>query len=71
MDRATVVRKLKGEPKMQAFRKNLTCQAVAIFVAALMMTGTTAPVRAASHREAPLIALDPAADNTDTYAFRS
>lgn len=26
---------------------------------------------AASHREAPLIALDPAADNTDTYAFRS
>ena len=56
---------------MQAFRKNLTCQAVAIFVAALMMTGTTAPVRAASHREAPLIALDPAADNTDTYAFRS
>ncbi len=56
---------------MQAFRKNLTCQAVAIFVAALMMTGTTAPVRAASHREAPLIALDPATDNTDTYAFRS
>lgn len=26
---------------------------------------------AASHREAPLIALDPTADNTDTYAFRS
>jgi Domain of unknown function (DUF4331) len=26
---------------------------------------------AASHREAPLIALDPAADNTDVYAFRS
>src|SRR3989442_3239338 len=25
----------------------------------------------ASHREAPLIALDPAADNTDVYAFRS
>jgi hypothetical protein len=30
-----------------------------------------APLFAASHREAPLIALDPAADNTDTYAFRS
>ena len=27
--------------------------------------------RAASHREAPLIALDPAADNTDVYAFVS
>mgnify|MGYP000654468363 CR=1 FL=1 len=26
---------------------------------------------AASHREAPLISLDPAADNTDTYFFRS
>ena len=29
------------------------------------------PVYGASHREAPLIALDPAADNTDVYAFRS
>lgn len=43
-----------------------------MFMAALMTVATTAPViRAASHREAPLIALDPAADNTDTYAFRS
>lgn len=30
-----------------------------------------APARAASHREAPLIAFDPAADNTDVYAFVS
>lgn len=30
-----------------------------------------ASVYSASHREAPLIALDPAADNTDVYAFRS
>ena len=29
------------------------------------------PAFGASHREAPAIALDPAADNTDTYAFRS
>ncbi|HEX8638839.1 MAG TPA: DUF4331 domain-containing protein, partial [Pyrinomonadaceae bacterium] len=29
------------------------------------------PTLASSHREAPLIALDPAADNTDVYAFRS
>jgi len=30
-----------------------------------------APTLAASHREAPLIAGDPLADNTDVYAFRS
>jgi Domain of unknown function (DUF4331) len=47
-------------------------QAVALSVAALMILATTPPLsQAASHREAPLIALDPAADNTDTYAFRS
>ena len=32
---------------------------------------TAAPTWAASHREAPLIALDPAADITDVYAFVS
>ena len=31
----------------------------------------TVPAEAASHREAPLIALDPSADNTDVYAFVS
>jgi hypothetical protein len=29
------------------------------------------PAKAASHREAPLIAMDPSADNTDVYAFVS
>ena len=29
------------------------------------------PAEAASHREAPLVALDPSADNTDVYAFVS
>ena len=29
------------------------------------------PVKASSHREAPLIADDPLADNTDLYAFKS
>src|SRR5215472_16366796 len=29
------------------------------------------PAQGASHREAPLIAMDPAADNTDVYAFVS
>ncbi|HET6513214.1 MAG TPA: DUF4331 family protein [Candidatus Kapabacteria bacterium] len=33
--------------------------------------GVAQPVQASSHREAPLIAYDPQADNTDLYAFRS
>ena len=57
---------------MRAFKKHPICQFVAAIVAALMTLTTTAPVaHAASHREAPLIALDPTADNTDTYMFRS
>ena len=39
----------------------------AIFVVALAMM----PGQASSHREAPLIAQDPTADNTDVYAFVS
>ena len=57
---------------MRSSKKNPIYQATAIGLSALMALSTMAPiVRAASHREAPLIALDPAADNTDTYAFRS
>ncbi len=37
---------------------------------ALLCAGP-APVRASSHREAPLISQDPLADNTDVYAFVS
>ncbi len=37
----------------------------------LLMIVNTFPVYASSHREAPLIAFDPNADNTDLYAFRS
>ena len=41
-------------------------------VLAVLTVFTTGPVAwGASHREAPLIALDPAADITDVYAFRS
>jgi hypothetical protein len=36
-----------------------------------LMAAPLSPAWAASHREAPLIALDPAADLTDVYAFRS
>jgi hypothetical protein len=41
--------------------------AVTLCAAALWSSGTLA----ASHREAPLIANDPTADNTDFYMFRS
>src|SRR5213592_2756267 len=43
--------------------------ATAVLLALLVVP--SAGVRGASHRKAPLIALDPAADNTDVYAFRS
>jgi hypothetical protein len=47
--------------------------AVAGAVAAATLVGTIGPssATASSHREAPLIADDPAADNTDVYAFVS
>jgi hypothetical protein len=37
----------------------------------VLLTINTFPVWASSHREAPLLLADPAADNTDLYAFRS
>ena len=43
----------------------------AAFMLCVMALQITAPVFASSHREAPLIADDPLADNTDVYAFRS
>jgi Domain of unknown function (DUF4331) len=47
------------------------CRIIAALMAVLMIA-TSAPITwAASHREAPLIALDPTADITDVYAFRS
>ena len=42
-----------------------------IAVLAVMSAFCAGPARAASHREAPLIAQDPTADNTDFYLFRS
>ena len=43
---------------------------IAAFLMLVMMINTF-PIWASSHREAPLIANDPLADNTDLYAFRS
>ncbi|MEQ1746418.1 MAG: DUF4331 family protein [Saprospiraceae bacterium] len=40
-------------------------------LAALLMLASLATATASSHREAPLIANDPLADNCDLYAFRS
>jgi hypothetical protein len=43
-----------------------------LFMLAMLPIAIGSPAAwAASHREAPLIALDPAADNTDVYAFVS
>lgn len=44
---------------------------VAVALAAVLAVTSLGTVDASSHREAPLIAQDPVADNTDTYAFVS
>lgn len=44
---------------------------IAVGLAALLALTSLGTVDASSHREAPLISEDPAADNTDTYAFVS
>src|ERR1700756_4028357 len=62
----------KGGWPMNRLKKKPLSQMVAMLATVVMTLTTTAPTAlAASHREAPLIALDPAADNTDTYVFRS
>jgi hypothetical protein len=45
--------------------------AAVVGVGAIIAVAMLAPVGASSHREAPLISQDPAADNTDVYAFVS
>ena len=44
---------------------------IALLTLVLVMAWTLMPGQASSHREAPLTAQDPMADNTDVYAFRS
>jgi hypothetical protein len=46
-------------------------RSISAIVAVSVMLGSVPAGWAASHREAPLIALDPAADITDLYGFRS
>src|SRR5262245_40440939 len=56
---------------MRQIRCRRFSRVLAALLAALTLGAHASVARAASHREAPLIALDPAADNTDVYAFRS
>jgi hypothetical protein len=56
---------------MRRIREHGLCRVVAAVVAGLTIAASVPLTWAASHREAPLIALDPAADITDVYAFRS
>ena len=58
--------------KSNKIRAYLALPAFAAAAAGLSMWSTVpyTPLEASSHREAPLIADDPVADNTDLYAFR-
>ena len=53
-------------------RRRAVTRGTALLLTMLLLAAVASPTaRAASHREAPLIALDPTADITDVYAFRS
>lgn len=55
-----------------SFRRSLLAALTAmVTVAALLSSSQVQSVSASSHREAPLVKLDPTGDNTDVYAFRS
>lgn len=59
---------------VQATSNRLLARKSALAIAAGVLTGlfvVPLPASASSHRDAPLIAEDPAADNTDVYAFVS
>ncbi len=57
---------------MKKFTKRTLALAIStIAVGAIALIYSNSYLEASSHREAPLIANDPLADNTDLYAFRS
>jgi hypothetical protein len=56
---------------MEQLRSHRFLRSIASMLGALTVAAGIPTTWAASHREAPLIALDPAADTTDVYAFRS
>src|SRR5438445_5462215 len=63
----------KGEGQVRRYAIALLALAALAALAAGVATRGGGPraAQASSHREAPLIAQDPTADNTDLYAFRS
>lgn len=57
---------------LRLFSPRLFATVACGLVAALLLVGEVpAPSYAASHREAPLLAMDPTVDSTDFFAFRS
>jgi hypothetical protein len=56
---------------MRALAFAALAAALAAVGAVVALRGGPSGAQASSHREAPLIAQDPTADNTDVYAFRS
>lgn len=50
---------------------SFTARALKFCAASIVTTASVALLMSSSHREAPMIADDPTADNTDVYAFRS
>jgi Domain of unknown function (DUF4331) len=52
-------------------KKSFTIGKLKIFIAVAAMTLFSVILMSSSHREAPMIANDPLADNTDLYAFKS
>lgn len=56
---------------MRALRPHWLTRVVTTVPTTLVVVGTAPVSWAASHREAPLMVLDPAADLTDVYFFQS
>ena len=52
-------------------KKNLTSSKLETSIALIVLFVVSVVLMSSSHREAPLIAYDPLADNTDVYAFRN
>lgn len=67
------ISKQKNKRRELSMRKYLIVGVLFLLVAAISAIVEFAPpqAQASSHREAPSISQDPAADNTDTYIFRS
>lgn len=56
---------------MKSNKSRIPVKGILAGLSLLVLAGLNSMLLASSHREAPLIANDPLADNTDVYAFRS